>query len=177
MTEHRGELLLECIEGKMGLLRLGPVSMPLYSSAEISAVSEMLLVLRAPRVEAQTTGGVVFNPSFCELSDIWIDDAEDEIKRPHFEVERDRLGVIWPGQKLRAVLINNSRTTQNVGVVIEGDGARLMHWRKDCSSHGCSSCKDDLLPKTERRSEGEVFLEMITSSPTGPVFGVPRLRY
>jgi hypothetical protein len=155
------ELLLECIEGSMGLLRLGYVSIPLYGSAEISATSEMLLVLRQPRIEAQTTAGVVFNPSWCELADIWIEEGPE---RPHFEVEPDRFGVIWPGQTLRAVLMNHSRSAQNAGVVIEGDGARLCHWRKDCPAGGCASCKVEN-KKVER---GDPFLEMIADG--GPKF-------
>jgi hypothetical protein len=167
------ELLLECIEGSMGLLRLGPVSIPLYGSAEISATSEMLLVLRAPRIEAHATGeaaGIRFNPDWCELMDFWIDDAGDETKRPHFQVEPGLFGVIWPGQVLRAALMNHSKLTRNVSVVIEGDAARLMHWRKDCPAGGCTSCKDDhLLPKKRKeRSDQEVFLEMIAGG--GPRF-------
>lgn len=177
-VEPRGDLLLECVEGKMGLLRLGPVSMPLYSSAEISAVSEMLLVLRVPRIEAHATGeaaGIRFNPSWCELVDLWIDDAGGGVKKPHFEVEPGLFGVIWPGQTIRAMLMNHSNLTRNVGVVIEGDGARLMHWKKDCPSAGCASCKADDSARGRRGGRGDPFLEIIGTDGRGPQFVMPRL--
>lgn len=128
------QMPLEFVPGSMSILRIGPVSVPLRSMVRIAMKSEMLLLLRSPRLEIQAMPGV--NPA-CEIVDIWVGD-----ERPNVPQDHDALGVIQPGQMLQAILMNHSAQLRNASVVVEGDEVRVVHWAVDCSSHGgCPSCR------------------------------------
>lgn len=126
--------LLEIVVGSMSILRIGPVTVPLHGMVRIAMKSEMLLVLRHPRLEIQAAPpGVNMK---CEIEDIWVGE-----ERPNFPQDRDRLGVIRPGEKLQAILVNHMSQNANASVVVEGDAARVVHWAADCSLGMCPSCR------------------------------------
>jgi len=132
--------LLELIEGEMSVMRVGPVTIPLYSTARVSATSAMLLWLRRPRVEVQTTGGMLLNPDWCDIAELRI---QGEFPQRY----RDgALGLIWPGQSLEVALVNTSRAVGNACVVVEGDAVRVVHWSLDCNvrkaeGRDCPDCR------------------------------------
>ncbi len=131
--------LLELVEGEMSVLRVGPVTVQLYSTAKVSATSAMLLWLRRPRVEVQTTAGILRDPDWCDIAEIRINGEFP----PRYS--DGSLGLIWPGQALEAVLVNTSRAIGNACVVVEGDAARVVHWGIDCAvrkaGQECSDCR------------------------------------
>lgn len=133
-------LPLEIVTGSMSILRIGPVTVPLHGMVRIAMRSDgdMLLVLRRPRLEIQALPGVNMK---IEIEDIWI--GEDRPNFP-FSSNQDWLGVIRPGEKLQAVLVNHMSQVANASVVVEGDAARVVHWGVDCSCKhggGCPSCR------------------------------------
>src|SRR5271166_5251011 len=129
-------LPLEIVAGSMSILRIGPVTVPLHSMVRIAMRSEMLLVLRHPRLEIQTLPGVAMR---CEIMDIWVGE-----ERPNVPQNSGTLGVIQPGEKLQAILVNHMSQVANVSVVVEGDAARVVHWAVDCAQKydgGCPNCR------------------------------------
>jgi hypothetical protein len=134
--------MIEVIEGEMSILRLGPVTMQCYALVTVSAKSgfQGLLGLRRPRIEVQTTGGVLHDPEWCEIGNIWID-ADPDVPLEHKE-----LNIIHPGQVLRATLMNHSKEIRNVTLAIEGDAVRFVHWALECpkyyeSDESCPDCR------------------------------------
>ena len=132
--------LLELVEGEMSVMRVGPVTIPLYSTARVSATSAMLLWLRRPRVEVQTTGGILRDPDWCDIAELRIN---GEFPQP----TRDgSLGLILPGQTLEVVFVNTSRAIGNACMVVEGDAVRVVHWGLDCNvrkaeGRECPECR------------------------------------
>jgi len=131
----------EPVAGVMGTFRLGPVTIPLRSAAKVSATSEGLYVLRDPRVLVQTTAGVQVGPDTCQIAVLRVGDAQP-IVSPTLGTP---LGLIRPGEKIEAVLLNNATVPANVHVVVESDGAREVHWGVDCDKHRrgeeCRDCR------------------------------------
>jgi len=155
--------MLELIEGSMSVLRLGPVTIQLYSMAKVSATSAMLLYLRRPRVEVQMTSGTLRDPDWCEIDEIRIGDKP-------LQPSRDgSLGLIWPDQALEVVLVNTSKAIGNACVVVEGDSVRVVHWGLECrvravEGHDCPDCRwhtpchheaCERVPETAQRCEEE----------------------
>jgi hypothetical protein len=127
-------LPLEIVAGAMGILRIGPVSIPLHSMVRIAMRSEKLLVLRWPRLEVQTFAGVA---GACEIVDIWVGD-----ERPRAAYEDGPMGVIRAGELIQAILMNHSTGLRNATVVVEGDAARIVHWAVDCADKAAGGCPD-----------------------------------
>ena len=175
--------LLEYVMGSMSVLRMGPVSIPLHSSAKVTVKSEMLLVLRLPRVEVQTESGTIRNPDWCEILEMRIDGELLHADHP------ESLGVILPGQTLEALLVNDSKQIGNATVVIEGDVARIVHMGIECGKN-CEDCRwqtschheeCERSPEAAQKCEGTrtaSFMEMIDTD--GPIYqswnGRPRLN-
>ncbi len=127
---------LELVAGSMSILRIGPVSVPLHSMVRIAMRSEMMLLLRYPRLEIQTLPGVAMR---CDIVDIWVGDD-----RPNVPQDFSSLGVIQRGQALQAILINHMTQVVNASVVVEGDEVRVVHWAVDCDQKdrgGCAGCR------------------------------------
>jgi len=131
--------MFEIVPGCMSILRIGPVTVPLQSMARIAMKSEMLLVLRRPRLEIRAAPpGVNMK---CEIEDIWIGENRPDVS---FSDNQDSLGIIQPGEKIQAILVNHMSQNVNVCVVVEGDAVRTVHWATECSNSGyggCPSCR------------------------------------
>jgi hypothetical protein len=97
----------------------------------------MLLALRQPRLEIRAAPpGVNMK---CEIMDIWVGE-----ERPNFPQDPSALGIIQPGEKLQAILVNHMSQNANACVVVEGDAVRRVHWAAECSNGdygGCPSCR------------------------------------
>lgn len=138
---------IELIYGSMSVLRLGPASVPAFGTTIVSAVPEMLLALRSPRIEVQTTAGIMANPSWCQILDIAVDGVSRKTSSSAlvlFGSDTGDLGIVWPGQLLEILIENTSSEIKNAAVVVEGDAARVVHWGLECtasSSGGCSECR------------------------------------
>lgn len=130
--------LLEIVVGSMSILRIGPVTVPLHGMVRIAMKSETLLVLRRPRLEIHAAPpGVNMK---CEIEDIWIGEERPNFPQDHANFD-GALGVIKPGEKLQAILINHMSQNANASVVVEGDAARMVHWAADCLYGMCASCR------------------------------------
>jgi len=124
----------EVVAGAMGILRIGPVTVPLHSMVRIAMRSEALLILRRPRLEVQTSGV----PAACEIVDVWVGAS-----RPNLPWEGADLGAIRPGELITAIVANHSSNVQNASVAVDGDAARVVHWAVDCprkQGGGCADC-------------------------------------
>lgn len=129
--------MFEIVPGAMSILRIGPVTVPLHGMARIAMKSEMLLVLREPRLEIRAAPpGVNMK---CEIEDIWVGEH-----RPVFPQDRNALGIIQPGEKLQAILVNHMSQNANACVVVEGDAVRMVHSAALCPNldyGGCPNCR------------------------------------
>lgn len=140
-VDKNGTDLLEIAAGSMSILRIGPVTIPIYSMVRIAMKSEMLLVLREPRLEVQTTPGAA---AACEIVDVWVGEERPNVSSYGGGGGGRPLGVIRPGEKLQAILLNQGAQLRNANVVVEGDAARVVHWGLDCPSKqdgGCAACR------------------------------------
>jgi hypothetical protein len=145
----------EGIEGKMSLLLLGPVTVPLRRASIVRVKSDMHLHLRNPRLDIATIAGYTgVNSNTCWISSLRIvgpDEVSRELGGCGSRVLRrdwsaENLGLIRPGEALEATLVNDATQTANLSVYVPGDVVHDVHWAFTCDEYlttgqGCVDCR------------------------------------